>query len=129
VPLGIDRAGYFHPASNGIKKLAERYRIHALVLEGTVVPYLVARLTDVQLRGWVNKLDWLEPMFQKDQAEFVMTAHNETGIGMTARPLPGTQQPHCETEAEVIMADLIRLHPNGREERMQNGDLALSRKG
>ncbi len=43
---------------------------------------------------------------------------------MTARPLLGTQQPQCATDAEVIVADLTWLHPDGREERVQNGNLA-----
>jgi len=30
-----------------------------------------------------------------------VAVHSETEVGMTARPLLGTQQPQCATDAEV----------------------------
>jgi len=106
-----------------MRLLANPVQKHVLVPEGTAAPYLLTKRTEAQVRGTIDKLDWAEPTFRKDLADFAAGVRDETGIVVSARPVSGTQQPQCETDAEIFVAELTWIDPTGREQRVQDGDL------
>ena len=122
--MSLDRPGFFAPNGNGIKALAAKAPKQIVVMEGTAIPYYVFRCTGTNMRGRMAKLSWAEPVFRDDFTEVACQLLDEIGLGVGFRPLPGVQNPHCETGAELIFTDLTWISPEGRDRHYQGDSLA-----
>jgi hypothetical protein len=81
-------------------------------------------VTEAALKARVTKLDWLAPGFRDDLAAFALQSALETGVVFSFRPVPGTPQPQCETRAEMVVAALNWIRPDGGEQQVQANGLA-----
>lgn len=106
----------------GLRKLARQYNKHVVVTQGTAAPYLAPRVSESELSQRISKLDWAEPLFRKDLADFATDVLRAAHISLTFRPEAGTQRPNCETSAEPVIANLIWIQPSGQEAQFLDGN-------
>lgn len=120
----VGRSGLLDLGSHEVRELARHHRQHVLVMEGTATPYVAPRVTEATLKARIAKLDWLEPGFRDDLAEFAHQVTRETGMIITFRPLSGTPQPQCETRAEMVVVELNWIRPDGGVQQVMLNGLA-----
>jgi hypothetical protein len=118
--------GTFDKNSNQFRQLVQRYNKHVRIASGTAIPLMGAPVQESDLRNRIERLEWAEPMFRKDLAEFAVEVLHATGFEIGFQPPQSGQTAYCQTDAEVVFAPFVWLTPDGYEQRVNNGDLGSS---